>query len=123
MLNELWTGRVFGLYQQTRNLMGGDLPYFAHWTGGVRFDYLDTKGWRGFVALDYVGPRSQADAAGKPTGSIGGFFTADLRLEKQLDIKHSVFFEVRDLLDRQSTFYDRFPTNGRTILGGVNIRL
>ncbi|MBI3911916.1 MAG: TonB-dependent receptor, partial [Armatimonadetes bacterium] len=122
-LSSRLTGRLFGRIQQTRSLQGGaELPYLPRWVAGLRFDYVDTRGIRSFLTLNYTGSRRHIDFAGGPGRRLGGYVTVDVRAELQLDVRRNLFIEVRDLLDRGPSFYRGFPSNGRTILGGIDHR-
>ena len=122
-LDDRITGRVFARHQRTNALQGGaELPYFPRWEAGVRFDYVDTNGVRGALTLHYVGRRNHIDFVGGPTTRLGGFVTLDFRVELQLDLRNNLFLEVRDLFDRGPAFYSGYPSNGRTLLGGVDRR-
>lgn len=116
------TARVYGLFQET-NSGGEQLPYFPRWSAGARLDYLDRSGFRSYLAANYVGQRRHIPFVGGPGRMLGGFVSVDFRLEYQFDIRRSVFLELRDLLDRSPAFYSGYPTQGRTIIAGVEIRL
>jgi outer membrane receptor protein involved in Fe transport len=112
--------RLFAQYQSTQDrLTSRELPTFAPWQGGARLDYLDRAGWRGFLALTYVGRRF-GDAANQKR--LGGVGVLDLRIARQLDLRRALFVQINNLLDRSYESYIGYPQPGRSIQGGVEYR-
>jgi tetratricopeptide (TPR) repeat protein len=119
-LSRAVTGRVWVRYQETSDRATGlDLPYFADWQGGLRFDYLDRAGWRGALGATWIGSR-YVDS--ENSRRLGGFFLLDLRLSRQIGLRQNLYVQVNNLLGRRYQRYEGYPEAGRTISGGVEWR-
>jgi tetratricopeptide (TPR) repeat protein len=118
--------RLFVRYADTEDrATGQELPYFSNWQGGLRFDYLNRAGWRGFLALTQEGPRVTLDTRSLDPDArrrLAGSTLVDLRIARQLDTLHSLFVQVSNLLDRDRAPFEGYPASGRTILGGIEYR-
>jgi tetratricopeptide (TPR) repeat protein len=115
-LTHTLTGRVWARYQTTSDASAGELPYFPDWQGGFQFDYLDRSGWRAGLGTTWVGSRF---ADRENTNRLSGFLLVDLRLEKQLTLRHSLFVQINNLLNRSYARFDGYPEARRTIIGGL----
>ena len=120
------SARAFGRYQHSRVARGRgsqEIPYLPKWVTGFRVDYVDTNGIRGFVRVNQIGSRRHIGFVGSPGRTLGSYTTVDVRLDWQMDIKRNFFIEVRDLFDGGPSYFGGFPGNGRTIIGGIDVRL
>jgi tetratricopeptide (TPR) repeat protein len=118
-LTHALTGRLWARYQSTSDASAGELPYFPDWQAGIRFDYLDRSGWRAGLDTTWVGSRF---ADRENSRRMGSFVVVDLRLEKQLTLRNSLFIQINNLFNRSYTRYDGYPEAGRTVIGGLNWR-
>jgi outer membrane cobalamin receptor len=117
------TARAFGRLQQTNSLSSpGDLPLFPRWLAGARLDYMDRRGIRSFLALNYVGRRPHRAFLAGPERRLGGYLTLDLRVSWQENLHRNYFIQVNDLLDGGPAFYRGYHTAGRTLFGGMEFR-
>jgi hypothetical protein len=115
-----FSGGLTLTYLDSRNKgTGRDLPYQPDATGTLRMDYLGASGWRGAVALEYVG-RRYADLAA--TTRLGSTSLWHLSLAKQQSVHSDLFLTVLNAFDTEPGYWRGYPATGRRVSGGVEYR-
>jgi tetratricopeptide (TPR) repeat protein len=118
------TSRLFARYTQTHDQeTGGELPYFPRLQGGWRLDYVNRAGFAAQLGATIIGSRRDITDLNDPGRTLAGFVTADARVSWQQTLRRSYFLQVTDLFDHGPAFYRGFPGAGRTIFGGIQLRL
>lgn len=96
-----------------------DLLRRPEWSGSWSLHGAFTENLRGDLAVVYVGERPDIDAGTYLTVNSAGFITVDLALSTQLSPSFTLQLRGTNLLNRNYSEINGYPSPGRRVMGGL----